>query len=82
MFAPSGKTVVHKVLVLANEGASPVANDLDASSELSKIAKLNATSGGTTVRSLERFCISALSAPPAGALGFGPALLHLLVQRH
>lgn len=41
MFAPSGKTVVHKVLVLANEGASPVANDLDASSELSKIAKLN-----------------------------------------
>jgi len=38
---PSGKTVVHKVLVLADTGASPMANDVDTSSELSKIAKLN-----------------------------------------
>lgn len=38
---PSGKTVVHKVLVLADTGAGPMANDVDTSSELSKIAKLN-----------------------------------------
>lgn len=41
LLAPSGKTVVHKVLVLANGRASQMADEVDTSSELSKLAKLN-----------------------------------------
>ena len=42
MLAPSGKTVVHRVLALTVlRGTSPMADDIEVTSELSKIAKLN-----------------------------------------